>query len=230
MVPDSPSDCVWVVIPAFNEAAVIESVVAAVRRAHRNVVVVDDCSSDDTSARASAGGAIVLRHVINLGQGAALQTGIDYALAQGAEFIVTFDADGQHRVEDIEILCKVQQDRGADVVIGSRFLGRAENIPPSRKLLLKLAARFMAFTSGLKMTDAHNGLRLLNRRAAKTIRITQNRMAHASEFVNQLGASSLSVVEAPITVLYTAYSLKKGQKLSNSINILFDMLIARISR
>jgi polyprenyl-phospho-N-acetylgalactosaminyl synthase len=230
LATDPQSHQLWIVIPAFNEGKVIEDVVAELRSAYSNVVVVDDCSCDDTSDRAYTGGAIVLRHIVNLGQGAALQTGIDYALAKGAEFIVTFDADGQHRAEDIEVLRAAQRARSADAVIGSRFLGKAENIPASRVLLLKLAAIYMRFSSGLKMTDAHNGLRLLNRRAATTIRITQNRMSHASEIVNQLGASPLAVVEAPVTVVYTAYSLQKGQKLSNSINILFEMLISKVSR
>src|SRR5712692_1283282 len=109
----------WVVIPAFNEGPVIGEVVMAVRVLCDSVVVVDDCSDDDTGAKALEAGATVLRHPINLGQGAALQTGIRYSLSRGAGYIVTFDADGQHRPEDITVLLDTQVKTGADVVLGS---------------------------------------------------------------------------------------------------------------
>lgn len=220
----------WIVIPAYNEGSVVGGVVCKVRASYDHVVVVDDCSRDNTQAEALAGGAIVLRHPLNLGQGAALETGIRYALSQGAKTIVTFDSDGQHRVEDIGVLLEQQARTGADVVVGSRFLGHASDIPRLRRLVLKLAVIFTSITSGVRLTDAHNGLRLFTRSAAEKIRITQNRMAHASEIVNKIGALSLRVVEAPVTILYTEYSLAKGQKLSNAINILTELFVARITK
>src|ERR1700694_2434784 len=108
----------WVVIPAYQEAKALRHVVQEVRRLVPRVVVVDDGSTDDTANEALAGGAIVLRHVVNLGQGAALQTGIDYALMQGAEFLFTFDADGQHRAESLAAMAEVQEKTDADVVLG----------------------------------------------------------------------------------------------------------------
>jgi glycosyltransferase involved in cell wall biosynthesis len=221
---------IWVVIPAFNEGRVVRTVVASVRSLYSNVVVVDDCSDDDTGDAALAAGATVVRHPVNLGQGAALQTGIRYALRRGAEYIVTFDADGQHRVEDIAVLLDVQARRKVDVVVGSRFLGKVENIPPLRGLLLKAAVVFMRITSREKLTDAHNGFRLFTRTAARKLRITQNRMAHASEIINQLRGLGLSVAEAPVTILYTEYSLRKGQKLGNAFNILTELLVARLNK
>jgi len=221
---------VWVVIPAYNEARVIGSVVAGVLQHYPHVVVVDDCATDATGAEASAAGATVLRHVVNLGQGAALQTGIRYALQQGASHVVTFDADGQHRVEDIAVLFARLQQTQADIVIGSRFLGEALNMPWLRRLVLKAAVRFTRMTSGLPLTDAHNGLRLLTAQAAQRIRIYQNRMAHASEIVDQLKGLGLKVAEAPITVVYTEYSLAKGQKLSNAFGILSDLLLGRLMK
>ncbi len=220
----------WVVIPAFNEGEVLCAVVSGVRERFAHVVVVDDCSSDDTSACAAAAGAIVLRHPINLGQGAALQTGIRFALSRGADHIITFDADGQHRVEDIDVLLRRQVETGADMVLGSRFLGSTSNMPPLRRFVLRLAAHFTSFTTGVRLTDAHNGLRLFTRRAAKLLRIRQNRMAHASEIISQAGALKFSVAEAPVTVVYTEYSLRKGQKLSNAVNILAELLVERLSR
>lgn len=224
------SNSLIVVIPAYNEAKVIGSVVAGLRAGYPDIIVVDDCSKDDTAAQAGAAGATVLRHVINLGQGAALQTGITYALQQGADQIVTFDADGQHRVEDIAVLMETQARTGADVVAGSRFLGKAIGLPPVRRAVLQAAVRFTRWTSGLELTDAHNGLRLLTRYAASRIQITQNRMSHASELVDQFGRLGLRMAEAPVTIIYTSYSLAKGQRLSNSVSILFELLLARLSR
>lgn len=221
---------IWIVIPGFNEGEVIREVVTRVRALYPRIVVVDDCSHDMTGEQARSAGATVLRHPMNLGQGAALQTGIRYALAQGATHIVTFDADGQHRVEDIEVLLRKQRETQADVVFGSRFLGSATDIPPLRRLVLKTAVVFTAFTSGVRLTDAHNGLRLLTRRAAEAIRIRQNRMAHASEIIAKVGSLRLKFAEAPVTIVYTKYSLSKGQKLSNAINILAELFVARLHR
>jgi len=225
-----PGRTVAVVIPAYNEGKVIGPVVAGVCAAYPFVVVVDDCSKDDTGRCAAGAGAVVLLHVVNLGQGAALQTGISYALLRGADLVVTFDADGQHRVEDIAVLIETQARTGADVVAGSRFLGKALDMPTAKRLLLKAAVQFTRLTSGLDLTDAHNGLRLFTRAAAGKIRISQNGMAHASEIVDQVGALGLRMVEAPVTVIYTSYSLAKGQRLSNSISILFELLIGRLSK
>jgi glycosyltransferase involved in cell wall biosynthesis len=221
---------VAIVIPAFNEAKVIADVVSRLRSDYPWVIVIDDCSLDATAAEAVRAGATVLRHVVNLGQGGALQTGMTYAIAKGAEVIVTFDADGQHRTEDIAVLIEAQHRTGSDVITGSRFLGKAVGVPPARRLMLKAAVIFTRITTGQNLTDAHNGLRLFTRTAAARIRITQNRMAHASELVSQMRTSGLKVTEAPVTILYTSYSLQKGQKISNLISVLFEMLLARISK
>jgi polyprenyl-phospho-N-acetylgalactosaminyl synthase len=220
-------DNVWIVIAAFNEERMIGSVVGGLGAVYRNVVVVDDGSSDRTVAVAAAAGAITLRHPINLGQGAALQTGMVYALARGADFIVTFDADGQHRVEDIARLLGALSGAGADVACGSRFLGTAVAMPLSRRLALRMAALFTSMTVGIKVTDAHNGLRAFTSDAVRKIEIKQNRMAHASEIIWQIKAKHLRLIEVPVTILYSEYSLAKGQRLSNSLNILLDLLGGR---
>jgi glycosyltransferase involved in cell wall biosynthesis len=221
---------VWVVVPAYNEQSTIQQVVAALRRLCSNVAVVDDCSTDLTAIRARAAGAHVLRHPINLGQGASVQTGIDFALQKGASHIVTFDADLQHRVEDIPPLLRALLERRADFALGSRFLGKATNIDLSRKLLLKAAVLFTRLTTGLKLTDAHNGLRAMTRRGASTLCIRQNGMAHASEILQQISKSRLPYVEVPVTVDYTSYSMAKGQRLSNSVNIVLDLLTGALQR
>jgi glycosyltransferase involved in cell wall biosynthesis len=218
-----------VVIAAYNEARVIERVVGEVARCGPSIVVVDDGSSDAT-AEAAAGADAVICHPVNLGQGAALQSGIDYALQQGADIIATFDADGQHRAADIASLVGALGAAQADFALGSRFLGRSIGLPLSRALVLKAATCFTRLTTGLRLTDTHNGLRAMTRRGAGMIRLRQNRMAHASEILGQIAASGLPYVEVPVSIEYNAYSLAKGQRLSDALMILLDLFARRLYR
>ena len=227
-MPIPAASHVQVVIAAYNEAAVIANVVLEIRRAGYRVIVVDDGSLDRTADIALASGAMVLRHPVNLGQGAALQTGTDHALAGGAEFIVTFDADGQHRPADIVRLIEALSLEQADFALGSRFLGQVPRLPPSRRLLLKAATLFTRLTTGMRVTDTHNGLRAMTRRGALAIRLRQNRMAHASEFLAQVAASGLRYVERPVTIDYSAYSLAKGQKTADAFAVLLDLFASRL--
>lgn len=224
------SDRVVVVIAAYNEAPVITSVVADIRRASYPAVVVDDGSTDATGEIAARAGAFVVTHPVNLGQGAALQTGLDFALAQGADVIVTFDADGQHRPADIAPLIAALAANKADYALGSRFLGGAVNLPRKRRLMLAAATWFTRLTTGLDLTDTHNGLRAMTRRGASRIRLKQNRMAHASEILHQIAQGGLAYVEVPVTIEYSAYSLGKGQTLSESLAILIDLFARRMHR
>jgi glycosyltransferase involved in cell wall biosynthesis len=229
MTPRRMSD-IWIVIAAYKEEAVIRNVVADVTRSHANVAVVDDGSGDRTAEEAAAGGAAVVSHPINLGQGAALQTGITFALSRGAQFIVTFDADGQHQVRDIARLLQALKTHEADFALGSRFLEPGSNVPPVRRLVLHAAAAFTRVTTGLSVSDAHNGLRAMTRRGAMSLSIRQNRMAHASEILQQIADSGLRYVEVPVTISYTDYSLAKGQQLTGSIDILVDLMAERLQR
>lgn len=210
----------WVVIAAYNEGKVIREVVGEVVRAGWQVVVVDDGSSDDTATAARMPGATVIRHTINRGQGAALQTGIDYALRRGARTIVTFDADGQHDAADIPALVEALDN--ADVALGSRFLGKIEGANQGRVALLKTATAVSNSLSGMKLTDSHCGLRAFRREVAGALRITQDRMAHASELLRKIRTSRLRVVEVPVTVRYTEHSRSKGQGGIQAVRILFD--------
>lgn len=222
----------WVVIPAFNEETVIEDTVKGVISKGYKVIVIDDCSSDKTGDKAFAAGAHVCRHMINLGQGAALQTGIEYSLRNDADVIVTFDADGQHDARDIEkILSPVATGKVA-VTLGSRFLSesKVENITFTKRIVLKIATFFTRMTTGLKLTDTHNGFRCFSREAAQKIHLAQNRMAHASEVLNQIAAYGLSYEEVPVSIRYTEYSIQKGQKISNSFNILWDSMFGVLKR
>jgi len=221
---------VWVVIPAFNEAVAIGSVIAGVRAYAAKIVVVDDGSIDRTADAAGEAGAIVLRHVINRGQGAALQTGIDYALRRGASIIVTFDSDGQHSPADVPTLIAPVRDGRADIVLGSRFLGSTESMPRLRRVILHLAVLFTRMVSGLRVTDAHNGLRAFSRRAASLVHIQLDRMAHASELMDQIRRSGLVYTEVPVHVRYTEYSRQKGQRGVHAVRIAFDYFIGKFVR
>jgi glycosyltransferase involved in cell wall biosynthesis len=174
----------------------------------------------------------LVRHPINMGQGAALQTGLRYALARdGARFFVTFDADGQHRVEDVVTMLELARSGAADVVLGSRFLSqRSETMPWIKRLVLRTVVALSPTARRMKLTDVHNGLRVLSRPVAEQLRITQNGMAHASEIAAILAGSGWRVAECPVTVLYTEYSRAKGQSLINGVNILFDMSMTRRRR
>jgi len=220
----------WVVVPAFDEASVIRRSVLGLRARFPNVVVVDDGSRDVTSAEAQAAGAVIIRHPVNLGQGAALQTGIQYALSRDAEFIATFDADGQHHVEDLVTMLDVLRQEHLDIVLGSRFLGRANGLPPARRLLLKDAVLLANLTTGVRLTDPHNGLRIMTAAAARRFEIRQDQMAHASEIVSAIGRQGLRFKEVPVTITYDAYSMSKGQRLSNSVRILTDLIAGWLSR
>jgi glycosyltransferase involved in cell wall biosynthesis len=218
----------WVVIAAYNESARIAATLAELAGRAPNVVVVDDGSRDDTAAAARRCGVWVLRHPINRGQGAALQTGITFALQRGAELIVTFDADGQHDPADLPALLAPVVSGAADVALGSRFLGRTIGMPTSRRFVLKAAVLFTRVVSRVRVTDAHNGFRALSRKAAQGIRIRQDRMAHASEILDEIRRHGLRFVEVPVTIRYTAATLAKGQSSWNAVRIVWQLLVGRV--
>jgi glycosyltransferase involved in cell wall biosynthesis len=228
-LPASVRPQVYVILPAYNESACVEQVVRQVRTLYPNVILVDDGSQDDTAKQARQGGAVVLRHPINRGQGAALQTGIDFALSCGAQYLVTFDSDGQHCVEDIDRVAGPVFRGEVDITLGSRFLGEALDMPWTRRWLLKCGVLFTQLVSGARITDVHNGLRGFSRRAAEKIRITLDSMAHASELIDQVHRCGLPYREVPVRIRYTEYSRGKGQRGSASIRILFHYLFGRVS-
>ncbi len=223
-------DDVWLVVPLYNEAGVIGDVVRQAVAAFPNVVCVDDGSRDGSAERAEAAGAVVVRHPVNLGQGAALQTGFDYALRDpGMRFVVTFDADGQHQVADVETMIARLRQGEVDVVFGTRFLDDRTESGALKRLVLRLAVAWTNLTTNTRLTDAHNGLRALSRPVVERLDITQNRMAHASEIVAQIGSMRLHgrpvrYAEEPVHILYTDYSKAKGQSLWNAVNILAELI------
>lgn len=221
---------VWILIAAYNEGERLAQTLQTLTARYGGVVVVDDGSVDDTGHHALAHGAWVLRHVVNCGQGAALQTAIDFALRQGAQIVVTFDADGQHCAEEIGRLVAPVRSGEVDVALGSRFLGRAEGLPWSRWAVLKLGVLFTRIFSRIDVTDTHNGFRALSRHAAERIQIRQNRMAHASEILDQIRHQGLRFCEVPVTIRYSQGTLAKGQTSWNALKIVGQLLLGRFIR
>jgi glycosyltransferase involved in cell wall biosynthesis len=210
----------------YNEEQVISHVVLGLKSVFKSVLCVDDGSSDDSAAKASAAGAIVLRHAVNIGQGAALSTGFVWVQNQSLfKNIVTFDADGQHRPEDALRLIQELEQKQLDIVFASRFLDQDQShIPLMKRIILKGVTKLTQILTDVRLSDAHNGLRALTVEASKSIQITQNGMAHATQFVSLTLQANLRYSEIPVTVLYTPYSRSKGQSVLNSINIALDLI------
>ncbi len=213
------------IVPVFDEAQVIADVVRGLRTTFDHVVCVDDASQDDSAAHAERAGAAVVRHPVNLGQGAAIATGIEFALAHpGTRYVVTFDADGQHRVADAAAMVARLQAGEVDALLGSRFLDGRTRLPAVKRAVLRAGVAYSNVTSGVRLTDAHNGLRAMTAEVAASLTLTQNRMAHASEIVEQIGDGRWRWAEHPVEILYTGYSKAKGQSVWNSVNILTELI------
>jgi len=213
------------VVPVFNEETVVRGVLEAASQSFGRIVCVDDGSSDGSADQIRGTGATLLQHPVNLGQGAALQTGIEYAILDpSVRYFVTFDSDGQHQVSDVVTMLEILRRDDVDVVFGSRFLSERVEVAGLKRVVLKSAVAYTNATSGVRLSDAHNGLRAFNRDVARTLKLRMSGMAHASEFVNLIGKAGYRYTEAPVTILYTDYSKAKGQSLLNSVNILFDLI------
>ncbi len=221
----------FIVIPAYNEEKKIFQVLVDLKKkGYNNIIVVDDGSSDKTIEIAKKTGVYVLEHIINRGQGASLKTGIDFALQKGAEIIVTFDADGQFLAEEISNVTEPIIKKEVDIVLGSRFLGKAINIPFLKKIVLKLGVFVVYLLYGIKITDSQSGFRALSRHAADRISITADRMEHAGEIFSEIMRNNLKYKEIPITVIYDKYSITKGQEWDRSFVLGIKMLLKRFIR
>lgn len=228
---DSTESDVAFIIPAYNEGAAVRHTIASIPDDFSYIVAVNDGSRDDTLSQIKKTRARVVSHPVNLGQGAALQTGLDFALLNpNIKYFVTYDADGQHRIEDVRKMLNYIKEHNVDVVLGSRFLGEAKNMPKLKGLILKLAVWFSNTTSGVRLTDTHNGLRVLNRNAAEQMKLEMPDFSHASEIIERISQKELSYAEVPVTIIYTDYSRAKGQSMINAINISFDILLNRLMK
>ena len=229
-----PGSDVWVIVPAYNEGGRLRASLEPLLQSTRfNVVVVDDGSADDTHAVAQTLPVWVLHHPFNCGQGAAIRTGIEFALSRGAKYLITFDADGQHASNEIDQLLQPLISGEVEVTLGTRFARGDSNslgMPLRRRWLLRAAVVFTRLTTGLSLTDSHNGFRGLTRRAAQMIHIQQARMAHASEILDQVARHRLSYREVPVTIRYTEETLAKGQSSWDALRIGGQLLLERFAR
>lgn len=216
---------VCVVIPSYNEGLQLVSTVLEVCTKFLNVVVVDDGSTNLIDISKLPSNVQVIHHVVNLGQGAALQTGIQYAInVKGIEYVLTFDADGQHSLESAVEMCNLIREKDLDIVLGSRFVDERTIVPKNKKLILKLGIMFTRFNTGLKLTDTHNGLRVMNKKFAQSLDLKHNGMAHASEILLHIKNSKATWIEHPAEIYYTEYARKKGQSTWNAINIITELM------
>ena len=219
----------WLIVPCYNEGTVIFDVLTHARETFPNIVGVNDGSADNSAEQIRAAGAHLVDHPVNLGQGAAIQTGVEYARKQpGAQYFVTFDADGQHQVKDVMRMIERLRTEPLDIIVGTRFAGQENSqVPWIKRAVLKTVVMLSPRTKKLGLTDAHNGLRAFNRKVAEEMNIRMNGMSHASEIVSMIEKHGWRVDEEPVDILYTEYSMSKGQSLINGVNILADGLVAR---
>ncbi len=228
MPPNLNVEDVAVIVPAFNESSKVGETLADLANyfESQNLIVIDDGSSDETHKIAASCGATVLKHPINLGQGASIQTGISHALLnEKFNYFLTFDSDGQHSTSSALEMIKEIKYSDVDIILGSRFLGQTKTNMPTRKLIiLKLGILFTRLDSGLNVTDTHNGLRVMNRKFAEGLEIRHAGMAHASEILSYVKSSKAKWKEHPTQIFYSNYSIRKGQSILNAINILTEMM------
>jgi glycosyltransferase involved in cell wall biosynthesis len=216
---------VCVVVPVYNEASVVGDVVRELRELYPLVVCVDDGSRDDSARVVVEAGAVLVQHPINLGQGAALRTGIEYGLTfSSVRWFVTFDADGQHEIGAVGQMLDVLRAEQAQIVFGSRFLDERTNMSRAKRTVLRAAVRYSRASTGLSLSDTHNGLRAFDREVAVSLDFQMNGMAHASELLAIVARHKFRYAETPVHIRYTDYSRGKGQPLINAVNIVFDML------
>jgi polyprenyl-phospho-N-acetylgalactosaminyl synthase len=220
---------IYITIPLYNDEKMILKVIKSLNESgYENIVVVDDGSKDngDEVVRKNTN-TIVAKHIINRGQGAALQTGMEIAIRKGAKYIVHFDSDGQHDVKDLDNMINTLIKGKYDIVLGSRFL-KENNVPLKKKILLKGAIVFTYILSGIWLTDVHNGLRVMTSDTAKKLNIQHDRMEHASEILDKIKVLNLKYKEVPVTIHYTKYSTSKGQSIFNSINIAWKLISSKL--
>jgi len=189
-------------IPAFNEEKNIAAILVKLKKISQEIIVCDDGSNDLTAKIAEGLGAIVVRHEKNLGYGTAIRTIFLKAQEMKADVLITFDADGQHRIEDIEKILEPIKSNMADVVIGSRFLSNSQDIPKYRKVGIKVITELTNITGGTKITDSQSGFRAYNKKILENIKPTESGMGVSTEILIKTQKAGFRITEVPITISY----------------------------
>jgi len=216
---------IFVVVPTFNEEKNIQDVLDNLKKNnYNNIIIIDDASQDETVKLARIAGVKILEHKINRGQGAALQTGTDYAVKNNADIIVHFDGDGQFLAEEIKFLVEPIMYEKIDIILGSRFLKKNKNIPKLKKYIIYPVSKIInTFFTGIKLTDVHCGFRALSKKAAEKININQDGMSHNTEIISQIKKFKLKYREVPVTVIYKEF----GQGIKGGLNILKELFFGK---
>ena len=189
-------------IPAYNEEKNIAKVITQLQKVADKIIVCNDGSTDLTSEIAQRMGAIVIDHPKNLGYGAGIRSIFLKAKELKVELLVTFDADGQHRVDDIStVITPILEDR-ADIVIGSRFLSDDSDVPDYRKVGIKTITTLTNFATKKKITDSQSGFRAYGKKAIEELNISDYGMGVSTEILIKADKKNLRIIEVPITILY----------------------------
>lgn len=218
-------DSIYILMPAYNESLIIDKTLQSLKPYFKNIVVVNDGSSDDLEEKLGQHKVTILNHKINLGVGAAVQTGFQYILNQtNAKGVITFDADGQHSAADAIKFASEILECDEEIIFGSRFLGFEKNIPALKRLVLKIVNKITNAVTGVVLTDAHNGMKAFKIEAIRKINLELSGYAYESEIITQIADKNITYKELPTNIKYTEYSMQKGQKLSSGLLILEDLL------
>lgn len=218
-------DNVYLIIPLFNESKVLDKVIDEVQGAFKNIIVVDDGSTDNSHDLLLKKDIILIKHPINLGVGAAITTGFEHVKKiENAFAVITFDADGQHSIDDAKEFAKTILDCEEEIIFGSRFLGNEKNIPFIKRCVLKTATFITNIITGTKLSDTHNGLKAIKKSCIQKLDLDINGYAYESQFIYQVSKRRISYRELSTNTIYTAYSMSKGQSLRNGFIIIEDLI------
>jgi len=210
-------------IPAYNEGKNIASILIKLKNISEHIIVCDDGSTDLTSEIAEKLGVIVVKHKKNLGYGAAIKTIFLKAKEINADILTTFDADGQHRIEDIAKVIEPIKNNLADLVIGSRFLNNSQKIPKYRKAGIKIITELTNITGGTKISDSQSGFRSYGRKILENIKPTDSGMGISTEILIKTQKAGYKIIEVPITILYEG-DTSTHNPISHGSSVIFSTL------
>ena len=210
-------------IPAYNEEKNIAKIITKLKKITDSIIVCDDGSSDMTSEIAKNLGVIVISHKKNMGYGAAIRTIFEKSAEIGSDILVTFDADGQHRIEDVSRVLHPLENNESDIVIGSRFLGKQSNVPNYRKLGIKVITQITNSSIKTKLTDSQSGFRAYSKQVLSKISLSEIGMGISTEILIKASSGGLRITEVPITILYSG-DTSTHNPVSHGTSVLFSTI------